>query len=284
MVGRQSVMAGFLYTHDSWDHYWEGALNRVNGNLGTVTTQTTQYSAAYGVRDRLNLLATIPFTWTNASQGVLSGMSGWHDATLAAKCRIFRKPIADYGIAVYGVAFGGFPMTDYQPDFQPLSIGLGNSRIGARATVDYQSPHRFYVTATAAYTWQGDVSIDVPYYFTNNRLFDTNIVKMPDVVDYSISPGYRRGRLMAQLSFKKMITQGGADVGDIRRQDIPFPSNRFIASRAGGMVMCPLPFRKLRKTSVRLEYSRVIDGRNVGESNTFTVGLLETISFKRRTQ
>jgi hypothetical protein len=232
----------------------------------------------------LNLLATVPYTWTNASQGVLSGMSGWHDTTVAAKYRILRKPIADSGISLYGLVFGGFPMTDYQPLFQPLSIGLGNSRVGTRLTFDYQSPHRFYVTGTAAYTWQGDLSIDAPYYFANNRLFLTNIVKMPGVVDYSISPGYRRGRLMAQFTFKKMITQGGADVGDIRRQDMPFPANRFIASRAGGMVMCPLPVHMLRNTSVRLEYSRVIDGRNVGESNAFTVGLMEIISFRRRTR
>src|SRR5690349_21544714 len=79
MVGRKTLFSGVLYTHDSWDHYWEGALNRVNGNLGTITTQTTQYTATYGVLDRLNLLATVPYTWTDASQGVLSGMSGWHD-------------------------------------------------------------------------------------------------------------------------------------------------------------------------------------------------------------
>ena len=27
-------------THDSWDEYWEGALKRDNGNIGTITTQT----------------------------------------------------------------------------------------------------------------------------------------------------------------------------------------------------------------------------------------------------
>ena len=284
MVGRNTLFSGVLYTHDSWDHYWEGPLNRVNGNLGTVTTETTQWTGTYGVLDRLNLVASIPYTWTNASQGVLSGMSGWQDITLAAKYRIIHKSIRDSEVSLYGVAFGGFPMTNYQPDFQPLSIGLGSSRIGGRATLHYQSTHRFYFTGTAAYTWQGDVSIDAPYYFANNQLFLTNNVKMPDVVNYSVSPGYRRGTMMAQFTFSKMITQGGADVGDIRRQDIPFPSNRFIASRAGGMLMYPLPIRRLRNTTLRLEYSRVIAGRNVGESNTFTLGLLETLSFNRRTR
>ena len=40
MITRHTLFAGNFFTHDSWDHYWEGSLNRVNGNLGTVTTQT----------------------------------------------------------------------------------------------------------------------------------------------------------------------------------------------------------------------------------------------------
>jgi hypothetical protein len=284
MIPRNTVFTGALYTHDSWDHYWEGPLNRVNGNLGTVTTQTTALTGNYGVLDRLNILATIPYVWTSASQGVLSGMEGWQDVTLAAKYRIINKSLRDSGsLTVFGVAYGGLPLTDYQPDFQPLSIGLGSARIGARSTVNFQSKRGWFLNNTAAYTWRKDVTIDAPYYFTNNQLFLTDDVKMPDVVDYAISPGYQRKGLMAQFTFSKVITQGSANSGDIRRQDFPFISNRVISSKVGGVVMYPLPIRRLRSTSFRLEYSHVVDGRNVGQSNTVTIGLLETLSFKRRT-
>jgi hypothetical protein len=284
MIPRNTVFTGALYTHDSWDHYWEGPLNRVNGNLGTVTTQTTALTGNYGVLDRLNILATIPYVWTSASQGVLSGMEGWQDVTLAAKYRIINKSLRDSGsLTVFGVAYGGLPLTDYQPDFQPLSIGLGSARIGARSTVNFQSKRGWFLNKTAAYTWRKDVTIDAPYYFTNNQLFLTDDVKMPDVVDYAISPGYQRKGLMAQFTFSKVITQGSANSGDIRRQDFPFISNRVISSKVGGVVMYPLPIRRLRSTSFRLEYSHVVDGRNVGQSNTVTIGLLETLSFKRRT-
>lgn len=56
MVGRKVLFAGVLYTHDSWDHYWEGALNRVNGNLGTVTAQTTHYTLSAAAAEVLSYL------------------------------------------------------------------------------------------------------------------------------------------------------------------------------------------------------------------------------------
>ena len=31
MMARRSLQAGVVYTHDSWDEYWEGSLERVNG-------------------------------------------------------------------------------------------------------------------------------------------------------------------------------------------------------------------------------------------------------------
>jgi hypothetical protein len=282
MVPRKTLFAGILYTHDSWDHYWEGSLYRVNGNIGKVTTQTTMWTGTFGILDRLNVIANVPYVWTNASQGVLSGMSGWQDVTLAAKYRIVKKALGDTGyVSAFGVVSGGFPMTDYQPDFQPLSIGLGASRISGRFTANYLHNRGWCLTGTAAYTWQSDVTIDAPYYFTNNQLFLTNNVKMPDVVDYSISPGYVKNGLMAEVTFSKMITQGGANVGDIRRQDMPFISNRFISSRIGGMVMHPLPIRKLKSLSLRAEYSYVIAGRNVGQSSTVALGLFETLSLRR---
>jgi hypothetical protein len=279
-VPGRTIFGGFIYSHDSWDHYWEGPLKRVNGNLGTVSTMTSTLTAVYGVTDRLNVFANIPFVSTNASQGVLASQHGWQDITFAAKYRIINRRVTKLGsISVLGAVFGGFPLTDYSPDFQPLSIGLGSRRVGGRVTVNYQTRHGWYLNGTTAYTWRGAVTLDRPYYFTDNQLFFTDQVQMPDVVDYSISPGYLKKGRMFQFTFTKQITEGG---GDIRRQDAPFVSNRFIFAKIGGQVMYPLPLPKIKSLSVRFELNHVVDGRNVGQSNTIVIGLLETLSLKRR--
>jgi hypothetical protein len=281
MIPGKTLFSGYLYTRDSWDQYWEGTLKRTNGNLGTVTTQTSTIYADYGVTDKINVIATVPYVWTESSQGVLASQAGWQDITLAAKYKVLSQKVPYLGrINLFAVGFWGTPMTNYTPDFQPLSIGLDSRKAGARATLNFALKGGFYLTGSGAYTWQGDVTLDRPYYFTNNQLFLNSVVEMPGVVSYSISPGYLNKNRMLQFTYSKLITQGGNDVGDIRRQDFPFVANRFIAARIGGVGMYPVPF--VPGLVFRFEYSHVIDGRNVGQSNTFTTGLLQTVSFKKR--
>ena len=70
-------------------------------------------------------------------------------------------------------------------------------------------------------------------------------VDMPNVFDYIASAGYMKRGLMAAVSFSQQRTLGG---GDIRRQDMPFVSNRMNFSRVGAMVMYPIP--KLERLAV----------------------------------
>jgi hypothetical protein len=87
---------------------------------------------------------------------------------------------------------------------------------------------------------------------------------MPDVFDYTVTAGYQRGRLCIPISLSQQHTLGG---GDIRRQDMPFVSNRMDFVKAGGLVM----YR-----GVRLGISRVVSGRNVGQATTLTGGYVYT--------
>src|SRR6476659_1142060 len=43
MLPGRGVSVGVVYAHDSWDEYWEGTLKRRNGNIGTITTQSTTF-------------------------------------------------------------------------------------------------------------------------------------------------------------------------------------------------------------------------------------------------
>jgi hypothetical protein len=117
MVPKNALFGGTLYTYDAWDHYWEGALNRTNGNLGTVTTQSINYYADYGAMKRLNLIGSVPFVWTNASQGVLHPQRGLQDITLGAKYQLLVLQTGTHGaIEILPAISGSIPMTDYSPD------------------------------------------------------------------------------------------------------------------------------------------------------------------------
>src|SRR4029077_2425075 len=97
MVPKRTLMAGVVYAHDSWDQYWEGTLKRSNGNIGTLTTQSTTLVGGYGLTDRLQLMATLPYVETHASQGVLHGLKGFQDLSITAKVRLFNTGPSSHG-------------------------------------------------------------------------------------------------------------------------------------------------------------------------------------------
>jgi len=277
MIPRHTLFTGNVYSYNSWDHYWEGHLNRVNGNLGTVSTQTDTWSANYGITNRIDFIALIPYVWTNASEGVLHGMQGYQDITLAAKFKLLDRPFTKYGdLKAFAVVSGTLPMTNYEPAFQPLSIGNQSNTISSRLTLNYQTRRGWFGNGTAQYTWRRDVFIDQPYYYTNGQLFLTNDVSMPEVFDYAFSGGYFKHGLMANVSIEQQRTQGG---GDIRRQDMPFISNHINFSKIGGLIMYPLPIPGLRNLAAQFQYGYVFDGRNVGQSMTYTTALMYTVRF-----
>jgi hypothetical protein len=278
MLPKGSLFAGDMFTYETWDEYWEGTLRRSNGNIGTLTTRTNVIFGNYGISDRLNVIAMVPHVWTRASQGVLEGMEGFQDVTFGAKFTLVEKRSTPIGsLRAMAVGAGGVPLTNYTPDFYPLSIGSQSKRLLGRFTFITQAEPGWYVTGSTAYTWRSGVSLDRPYYFTDGQMFFTNQVDMPNVVDYSAGGGYMKGNFMTAISFGQQITLGG---GDIRRQDMPFVSNRMNFTRVSGMVMTPIP--KLRRLAFQVGYSYTVQGRNVGQAATWSTGLFYRFPFFER--
>ena len=275
MMPRKALCVGLYYTHDSWDKYWEGTLERSNGNIGTVSTEAVSFMANYGVTDRLNVIASLPYVWTEASQGVLSGMSGVQDATLAVKYQMLGTPFTKSGeMHAIAVASASTPATDYVADFLPMSIGLGSSRLAARLTLGFHAKQGWFVDGSGAYTWRGNVGLDRSSYFTNGQLFLSDEVAMPDVFDYRLSAGYRSRRFNIPVSFVQQFTRGG---GDIRRQDMPFVSNRMDYKRVEASAQ--YWHGNSRNLGVQLGAAYTVDGRNVGRATTLLAGVLYTFHF-----
>jgi hypothetical protein len=268
MMPKRTLSAGVLYSHDSWDQYWEGTLKRTNGNIGTLTTRSITLVGRYAVTDRLALMATLPYIWTHASQGVLHDMSGYQDLALSAKFRLLSTGPSEHGTfnaVVAGVA--AIPTSAYTPDFYPLSIGTAGRRTSGHLTLNFQSNSAWFASASASYMWCSNVRLNRSSYYTNGQLYLTNEVVMPNVVDYTLSAGVDRGHWRIPISLVQQRTLGG---GDIRRQDMPFVSNRMDFVKLDGGLMYALP----KNVSISLGAARVLTGRNVGQSTTFTSGFV----------
>jgi hypothetical protein len=96
----------------------------------------------------------------------------------------------------------------------------------------------------------------------------TSDVDMPRVFEYAVSGGYMQHGLMATAIFSQQRTLGG---GDIRRQDMPFVSNRMNATMAHAELMYFLP--GIKDLRLDLGAAHTLSGRNVGRSTSFMTGL-----------
>jgi len=268
MMPKRTLSVGVLYSHDSWDQYWEGTLKRTNGNIGTLTTESITMVGGYSLTDRLSLMAALPYIWTHASQGVLRDMSGFQDLGLAAKFRLLttgRGSRGNFSAFIAGVA--AVPTSNYTPDFYPLSIGTAGRRASGHLILNFQSSSAWFANASASYMWCSNVRLNRNSYYTDGQLYLTNEVVMPNVVDYRLNVGLDLGNWRIPVSLVQQRTLGG---GDIRRQDMPFVSNRMDFVKLDGGVMYGLP----KGVSISLGAGHVLSGRNVGQSTTFTSGLV----------
>ena len=278
MMAKGELLAGNVYTHDSWEDYWEGTLKRRNGNIGEITTRTNAWVANYGLTDRFNVMGAVPYMWTRASKGVLHGDRGLQDLTLAAKYKFMEQTSPTLGtLRAFAAASAGIPMTDYNNELMPLSLGTRSTNVSWRGTLNYQASANWFVTGTAAYSWRSQTTLDREYYFADDsdEFIFSDTVDMPNAMDFGVSGGMMTRRLMAAVFLSRQRTLGG---GDIRRQDMPFVSNRMNASKAGVMAMLPIPWHP--SLQFQFAVSQTFEGRNVGESTSVTTGIL--YRFNRR--
>jgi hypothetical protein len=269
LLQRHEVHATVMYGSDSWSEYWEGTLRRSNGNVGTVTTRSIAVSAGVGVTDRLTVMGTLPYVWTEASQGVLHGMSGRQDLTLLAKYRIADPLIAGRArLKVLAVGGVSTPTSDYTPDFLPMSIGLHSKSAITRLAAHLQDRTGWFVDGYAERMWRANVTLDRAAYYTDGQYYETDEVVMPDVAIYRGSVGWQRGAWCIPVGLSAQRTLGG---GDIRRQDMPVVSNRMNATMAHAELMYFLP--GIKDLRLDLGAAHTLSGRNVGRSSSFMTGL-----------
>ena len=96
----------------------------------------------------------------------------------------------------------------------------------------------------------------------------TDEFEMPDVASFQFRAGYRTMRWIVEGIVDKSNTLGGFD---IRRNDMPFPSNKMNWTAAGMNIK--YNFKKVPGLSAIGGGSHVLDGRNVGQSTQFYGGL-----------
>src|SRR6218665_671235 len=103
MMPKKNLCTGLMYTHDQWKDYWEGELKRKNGNIGTVTTQSLMWVGTYGIINKLNVVAMVPYMKVEPDAGSLASMEGLQDLTVGLKYNFFQVKTEKSSFNTFGV-------------------------------------------------------------------------------------------------------------------------------------------------------------------------------------
>lgn len=275
MMTKHNFCVGPTYGYSSWNHYWEGTFHRTNQNLGTVSTQMVSLMGDYGITDKLDFLVMAPYIWTHATAGTLAGQHGIQDLTAWLKYLALEKNVGKGVLSTFVIGGASIPLSNYEPDFLPLSIGLHSKNLSGRLMVDYQLGN-FFATALGTYTWRSDITLDQPAYYTTS-LHLTNKVDMPNVATEMLRIGYRSDRMIIEALADNMNTLGGFD---IRKNDMPFPSNKMNSTAVGAHVKYNI--KKVDGLSVDAEGDYTVAGRNVGQARSFDFGVFYILDFSHK--
>ncbi|KAA0993878.1 hypothetical protein FXO21_01575 [Dyadobacter sp. UC 10] len=261
MANRTACLA-VSYNHSSWDKYWENSLRRENLNIGTHTTQSVMPMLAVGIVKNLNLIVAVPYIWTQTSTGNLRWQKGFQDASGWLKYRFLNVS----GFSLHAIAGGSIPVTNYIPDFLPMSIGIQCKTATARLLASYQHKTGIYMTAHASYIFRSNIEIDRDSYLADNKLYSSNQVRVPNAYDAAVRLGYLKRAIQAEA----YLEYGACDGGDfIRRNDMPFPTNNMKSTSLGVYAKY-----QPKNIGVNARAAYVVQGSNVGQSTALSAGIL----------
>jgi hypothetical protein len=270
-MAKGSLCGGVTYMNDSWKNYWEGSLLRENKNMGTVTTQSVALMGNYGISDKFNVMFSLPYITTKASAGVLHGMSGVQDLTLSVKYRVLQIN----NLSVIGSVGGSIPTNNYVADYMPFTIGTQSKTLFGRGILYYTLPANLALTVNGTYTARSNVRVDREMYYTDRGYF-TNEMVMPDVVNFGAKLGHYSYRWQLEGTYDQQVMGGNID---IRRNDMPGLCNKFDYTKVGFVAAYRIP--ALKDLQIMVTGGKILSGRNVGESTTFSIGLSKIVGFSK---
>ncbi|MBK8405894.1 MAG: transporter [Saprospiraceae bacterium] len=269
MMPKGQICVAAIYSHDSWNEYWEGTLKRTNGNIGTLNRQSVMPMFSLGLTDKINFMAALPWVKTKPTAGQFSGDQGIQDLGLWVKAELIRQKLGPGSFLLHTTLGLTTPVSDYNPDYLPFSIGLGATEASLRGMLQYEFDFGLFIRGMYGYHRRSEITLERDYYYTD-RGYYSNKVDMPNATTFNALIGmwlFNKG-LRIEANYDGMTSLSGHD---IRRQDMPFPSNKMNNRRIGfGFQYYPTFVKGL---SIIGSGNFVLEGRNVGQSTIYSGGV-----------
>lgn len=278
MMKKQEICFALLYDQGSWDQYWEGTQLITNENIGTFTRSTVMPMVVYGITDKINVLLVTPYVKTQSTGGQLAGVQGFQDLNVGIKYEIIKKDFGKHRISALAVAQFATPLSNYLSDYMPYSLGLGTQQLTGRAIGQYEFNKMIYVRASGAYVLRGQTEVERPYYY-NNGSYYTTMMDVPNAYNVQAILGgwVLKHNLRLEATYQIM---NSVDGDDIRRWNMPQPTNKMEATTAGFFAQYYFKtVEPIKGLSLIGYFNQVLKGRNVGKTTEFGGGITYQFTF-----
>jgi len=271
MMPKNSMCVGFNFGQEKFSSYWEGTLLR-SGPMGNQTISTANFFANYGIKNNLNFLVNVAYMANSADHTPIAGMSGLQDIMLGLKYQI--KITKNFNAIL--IAGGSLPLTNYVAAY-PFAIGNQCKTAFGKLMLQYYDEKKgLDFSIQSGYTLRSNIKIDAPDYYTD-VFVNSNEVAIPDAMQHQIRGGYCTYRFIFEGVGTIYQTLGGFDM---RRQDLPFPSNKQESTRLG--VFSAYRIKSLADVQLAGSLMYAVNGRNSGQSLTYIVGLFKNFGFTKQ--
>lgn len=256
--GEGRLDVSITYNRDYYDEFWVGE-NKVSGaaaGTGDITREAVNVWGAYGVREDLDIFATGSLVEAE-SDGAGAGTAfpetekDLQDFVLGAKWRCWEAQAARGAFSVLLSPAIKVPMGDYADD-QPTAIGDGQVDLRGRVILHYQHESGAFASFETGYD-------------RRNGFPDDELV-------YNLTVGATFGQLTLAPFYTVTDSRGGNDISDLPAPG-GFPGLQEDVTRAGLSAY----YRVDDRVGLTAGWRTTIDGRNTGDSDGLTVGVVFTL-------
>ncbi len=266
MKGKGNLDLALSYAKEDSDKYF----SRNSGgdttlNFG-IETQSVNLFAAYGISDRFDIIASIPYVQRTSSA------KGLQDAGVYLKYKIVHSEIEGAGRLKFILGAGAqFPISDY--DFNDArAIGQQAFIIPVRGVLQLDLNNGFFGNITGGYNFRLDEN-DRIVTDANGEVIPTT---QPDnFTTLSAKIGYASAKHYADIWFDFQNTEGGNSYRD--GDPSGFKSFGVSYTKIGGTYYYAI--RPQFGAFVGL--SKIFSGRNIGNSFTYNLGVVYKFNFNK---
>ncbi len=265
--GALSITAS--YSRSQFDEFYLGK-EKVDGVPvhGEINQNIFSLYAKYGITDRLSVAVNLPFISADNTSGLGDPVNGENsisdlqDISIALKlnAHTFKFNRADLNI-ITGVT--AVIPTGYEPN-GILSVGSGAFGVDVTAGLHLNTDVGFFSTILAGYNLRGDA---------DNDLTPGGDFGVPNAFVTTGKIGYSSSFIYVEAWADYQNSEEGVDIGTPAFVG-NFPETNVDYSRVGLTVYKNI----IPSLGVSLGYGRVIDGRNLGNSQIYTAGLTYNLS------